>query len=190
MVNHAETLKLVAKSTCQVGMRLSRVKIVSTIYPTANMRLAVENLYSCILEFLLIAHSWCKESKLRHFIHSFTRPHQLQYDDLLQRIAVASDNITELAAVGSQAELRVMHTTHSGKLEGILSAMDDAEKSYKQQLDGLTQVVSALRISNEKHEKKLDLIVSLLEVSGLTMNDFITKVESGQSLARRSHAGC
>ncbi|KAH9232624.1 hypothetical protein K456DRAFT_1772895 [Colletotrichum gloeosporioides 23] len=167
VVNHAETLKLVAKSTCQVGMRLSRVKIVSTIYPTTNMRLAVENLYSCILEFLLIAHSWCKESKLHHFIHSFTRPHQLQYDDLLQRIALASDNITELAAVGSQAELRVMLTTHSGKLEGILSAMEDAEK---------------LKVSNEKQEKKLDLIVSLLEASGLTMNDLVTKEETFQSI--------
>lgn len=178
MVNHAETLKIVAKSICEVGMRLPRVKIVSTIYPTTNMRLAVENLYSCILEFLLIAHSWCKESKLRHFIHSFTRPHKLQYDDLLQRISVASDNVTELAAVGSQAELRVMHTAHSGKLEGILSVLEDAEKSNQQQLDGLAQLVSGLRVSNERHEKKLDLIVFLLEASGLTMNDLITKVES------------
>ncbi|KXH29518.1 hypothetical protein CSIM01_06251 [Colletotrichum simmondsii] len=181
VVNHAETLKIVAKSTWQVGVRLSRVKIVSTLYPTANMRVAVENLYSCILEFLLIAHSWCQESKLRHFVHSFTRPHKLQYDDLLQRIDVASGHITELAAVASQAELRVMHTTHSGKLKGILSALEDAEKSHQQQLDGLTQLVSGLRVSNERHEKRLDLIVSLLEASGLTMNDLITKVETFQS---------
>ncbi|KAK1635255.1 hypothetical protein BDP81DRAFT_47531 [Colletotrichum phormii] len=180
VVNHAETLKIVAKSTWQVGVRLSRVKIVSTIYPTANMRVAVENLYSCILEFLLIAHSWCKESKLRHFVHSFTRPRKLQYDDLLQRISIASDNITELAAVGSQAELRDMHTAHSGKLKGILSALEDAEKSHQQQLDGLTQLVSGLRVSNERHEKRLDLIVFLLEASGLTMNDLITKVETFQ----------
>ncbi|KAG7044366.1 nacht domain protein [Colletotrichum scovillei] len=182
VVNHAETLKIVAKSTWQVGVRLSRVKIVSTIYPTANMRVAVENLYSCILEFLLIAHSWCKESKLRHFVHSFTRPHKLQYDDLLQRISVASDNITELAAVGSQAELRVMHTAHSGKLEGILSALEDAEKSYQQQLDGLTQLFSGLRVLNERNEKKLELVVSLLEASGMTMNDLVTKVETFQSI--------
>ncbi|KAF3806906.1 hypothetical protein GCG54_00007157 [Colletotrichum gloeosporioides] len=190
VVNHAETLKIVAKSTCQVGIRLSRVKADSTIYPTTNMRLAVENLYSCILEFLLIAHSWCKESKLRHFIDSFTRPHQLQYDNLLQRSVVASDNNAELAAIGSQAELRVMHTTHSGKLEGILSAIEEAEKSYKQQLDGLTQVVSRLRVSNEKHERKLDLIVPLLEASGLTMHDLISKVESGRSLAPHNHSRC
>ncbi|KAJ4995880.1 hypothetical protein K4K48_009448 [Colletotrichum sp. SAR 10_66] len=176
VVNHTETLKLVAKSTWQVGMQLSRAKIISTIYPTAQMRIAVENLYSCILEFLLIAHSWCKESKFRHFVHSFTRPHQLQYDDLLQRIAAASNQLTEMAAVGSQAELRVMHKTQDGKLEGILSALGDAEKSYKQQLDGLTQLVSRLRVSNDQHEKKLDLIVSLLEVSGLTMNDLLTKL--------------
>ncbi|CCF35372.1 hypothetical protein CH063_07173 [Colletotrichum higginsianum] len=190
VVNHAETLNIVAKSTWQVGMRLSRVKIVSTIYPTASMRVAVETLYSCILEFLLIAHSWCQESKLRHFIHSFTRPHKLQYDDLLQRISVASDNITELATVGSQAELRVMHTAHSSKLEGILSALEDAEKSNQQQVDGLTQLVSGLRVSNERHEKKLDLIVSLLEASGLTMNGFITKVESRRSLAPHGDSGC
>ncbi|KAK1706644.1 hypothetical protein BDP67DRAFT_167311 [Colletotrichum lupini] len=182
VVNHAETLKIVAKSTWEVGVRLSRVKIISTIYPTANMRVAVENLYSCILEFLLIAHSWCKESKLRHLIHSFTRPHKLQYDDLLQRISVASDNITELATVGSQAELRVMHTAHSGKLKSIISALEDAEKSHQQQLDGLTQLVSGLRVSNERHEKRLDLIVSLLEASGLTLNDLITKVETFQSI--------
>ncbi|KAK2006376.1 hypothetical protein LZ32DRAFT_570350, partial [Colletotrichum eremochloae] len=181
VVNHAETLKLVAKSTWQVGMQLSRAQIVSTIYPTKNMRVAVENLYSCILEFLLIAHSWCKESKLRHFIHSFTRPHQLQYDDLLQRIAAASDHIAEIAAVGSQAELRVMHKTQAGKLEGILSALDDTEKFYKQQLDGLSQIVSRLRVSNEQHEKKLDIIVSLLEVSGIKMNDLVTKVETFHS---------
>ncbi|KDN60750.1 hypothetical protein CSUB01_11041 [Colletotrichum sublineola] len=166
------------RSTWQVGMQLSRAQIVSTIYPTKNMRIAVENLYSCILEFLLIAHSWCKESKLRHFIHSFTRPHQLQYDDLLRRIAVASDHIAEIAAVGSQAELRVMHKTQAGKLEGILSALDDTEKFYKQQLDGLSQIVSRLRFSNEQHEKKLDLILSLLEVSGIKMNDLVTKVET------------
>ncbi|KAK1508859.1 hypothetical protein CABS01_08089 [Colletotrichum abscissum] len=182
VVNHAETLKIVAKSTWEVGVRLSRVKIFSTIYPTANMRVAVENLYSCILEFLLIAHSWCKESKLRHLVHSVTRPHKLQYDDLLQRINVASDNITELAAVGSQAELRVMHTAHSGKLKSILSALEDAEKSHQQQLDGLTQLVSGLRVSNERHEKRLDIIVSLLEASGLTLNDLITKVETFQSI--------
>ncbi|KAK0372975.1 hypothetical protein CLIM01_09661 [Colletotrichum limetticola] len=190
VVNHAETLKIVAKSTWEVGVRLSRVKIVSTIYPTANMRVAVENLYSCILEFLLIAHSWCKESKLRHLVHSFTRPHKLQYDDLLQRISVASDNITELAAVGSQAELRVMHTAHSGKLTSILSALEDAEKSHQQQLDGLTQLVSGLRVSNERQEKRLELIVSLLEASGLTLNDLITKVESRRSLASQSDSRC
>ncbi|KAJ0163678.1 hypothetical protein CTA2_2590 [Colletotrichum tanaceti] len=185
VVNHAETLQIVAKSTWEVGMRLSRVKIVSTIYPTANMRVAVEDLYSHILEFLLIAHSWCNESRLRHLIHSFTRPHELQYDDLLQRIGVASDNITKLAAVGSQAELRVMHTAHSGKLQGILSALGDAERSnqvHQQQLDGLTQLVSGLRVSNERQEKKLDLVVSRLEASGLTMNDLFAKAETLQSI--------
>ncbi|KAF6808227.1 hypothetical protein CPLU01_15697 [Colletotrichum plurivorum] len=182
VVNHAETLKLVSKSIAEVGIRLPRIKIISTIYPTTEMRLAVGDLYSCVLEFLLIAHAWCNESKLRHVYHSFTRPHKLQYDDLLQRIADGSNNIIELAVVGSQAEIRVMHTTQAGKLEAIISILEEADKDCRNQLKSLAHVVSRLGASNKEHGKKLELIISLFEASGLTINDLVTKMETFQSI--------
>jgi hypothetical protein len=135
-VNHGETLKLLAKSISQIAARLPRFKLVSKLYPTAQMRLAIETLYSCLLEFLIRAHGWCNESKLSHFYHSYTRPHELRYKDLLERVTACSNNIIELAAIGSQAELHLMHNTQ---------------------------------------DRKLDLIISLLEASGLTINDLVAQ---------------
>ncbi|KAK0645965.1 hypothetical protein B0T16DRAFT_390484 [Cercophora newfieldiana] len=178
VVNHAETLKLLAKSTSEIATRLPRIKILSQLYATQQMRLAVDNLYSCILEFLLSAHAWCNESKFRHFYHSFTRPHKLRYHELLDRITDCSNNVIELAALGSQAEIRVMHTSQARKLEEILNALEVADRQRQNQLNGLTQVVSRLEGSEERLERKLDLILSLLEASGQTVMDLLAKTET------------
>jgi hypothetical protein len=142
------------------------------------MKLAIESLYSCIMEFLLIAHSWCNESKFRHIYHSFTRPHELRYSDLLQRIETCTDNINELATVGSQTELRVMHNTQSTKLNEIITSLQTSEKTRQAQIDGLNCAISRLEISSRDHDRKLDLIMQWLEASGLTINDLLTKIES------------
>lgn len=112
-VNHAETLKLLSTSLLEVAQRLPRVEVFSMLYPTKQFCLATESLYAAILEFLLIAHAWCNESKFRHIYHSFTRPHELRYQDLLERITDCTNNILELADVGSHTEIRVMHVTHT-----------------------------------------------------------------------------
>jgi hypothetical protein len=142
------------------------------------MRLAVESLYACILEFLLMAHEWCNESKFRHFYHSFTRPPELRYNDLLERITDCSNNIIELAAVGSQAEVHVMHKTHTTKLDDILSELRASEKNRVNQLDSLSHTVLRLEASGRKQGEKLDTIISFLEASGLTVNELLAKIES------------
>jgi hypothetical protein len=148
------------------------------------MRVAIDNLYSCILEFLLSAHSWCNESKFRHFYHSFTRPHKLRYHELLDRVTDCSNNVIELAALGSQAEIRVMHTSQAKKLEDILNTLEVADKERESQLQGLTQVVSRLELSDGRLERKLDMILSLLEASGQTVIDLLEKTESMFSVFR------
>jgi len=178
VVNHAETLKLLAKSTTEIANRLPRVKILSQLYATKQMRLAVDNLYSCILEFLLSAHSWCNESKFRHFYHSFTQPHKLHYQGLLDRITDCSNNVMELAALGSQTEIRVMHASQARKLEEILNGLEAVDKERENQLQGLTRVVSRLETSEERLERKLDLVLSLLEASGQTVMELLAKTES------------
>ncbi|KAK7408041.1 hypothetical protein QQX98_009814 [Neonectria punicea] len=182
VVNHGETLKLLAKCVSQVAARLPRINILSTLYPTKHMKAAVESLYSHILEFLLIAHEWCNESKFRHFYHSFTQPHELRYNDLLERITDCSNTILELAAVGSQAEIHVMYKTQSRKLDYIVSKLEAAEDDRKSQIDGLTHALSRLEASDRNQDKKSDLIISLLEASGLTISDLLVKIETFHSI--------
>ncbi|KAF5233899.1 hypothetical protein FANTH_12406 [Fusarium anthophilum] len=186
VVNHGETLKLLSKSFFEVAQRLPRIEHLSTLYPTKNMKLAIESLYSCIMEFLLIAHSWCNESKFKHIYHSFTRPHELRYGDLLQRIETCTNNINELATVGSQTELRVMHNTQSSKLNEIISSLQTSEKTRQAQIDGLNCAISRLEISSRDHDRKLDLIMQWLEASGLTINDLLTKIETFHSIQTSS----
>jgi len=178
VVNHAETLKLLAKSTTEIANRLPRVKMLSQLYSTKKMREAVDNLYSCILEFLLIAHSWCNESKFRHLYRSFTQPHKLQYQRLLDRITDCSNNVMELATLGCQTEIRVMHTSQARKLVDILNALEVGNKEREHQLQGLARVVSRLQTSEERLEMKLDMVFSLLEASGQTVNELLAKTES------------
>ncbi|KAF4501783.1 hypothetical protein FAGAP_2030 [Fusarium agapanthi] len=182
VVNHGETLKLLSKSLFKVAQRLPRIEHLSALHPTKNMKLAIESLYSCIMEFLLIAHSWCNESKFKHIYHSFTRPHELRYGDLLQRIETCTDNINELATVGSQTELRVMHNTQSSKLNEIILSLQTSEKTRQAQIDGLNCAISRLETSSRDHDRKLDLIMQWLEASGLTINDLLTKIETFHSI--------
>lgn len=169
---------MLAKSTSQLAARLPRINMLSKLYATQDMRKAVESLYSCILKFLLTAHSWVNESKFRHFYHSVTRPPKLQYEGLLDEITTCSNNIFELAALGSQAEIRVMHTSQAQKLDDVLSVLQAADKERESHRDGFARIVSRLEISERSHEKKLDMIISLLEASGLTIEQLLLKTES------------
>lgn len=161
----------------QVGNRLPRTKIMAELYPTEEMQRAIQNLYSEILKFLLMAHEWCNESKLRHIYHSFTRPHQLRYSDLLNNIEDCTREISEVAAIGNQAELRTMRVSQGTKLEAIISTLDASDRERRRQEDGLLHVVSRLENSEREHLKKLDLIISLLHAGGLTIDDLLKRTD-------------
>ncbi|PGH01802.1 hypothetical protein AJ80_08969 [Polytolypa hystricis UAMH7299] len=87
------------------------------LYPTARMKVAVRELYTHLLRFFIRAHDWYQESPWRHALHAITRPVELRYTDLLDKIAECSQAIDQLAISGSQAEVRVMHR----KLDALLS---------------------------------------------------------------------
>ncbi len=159
--------------------------MLSKLYATQHMRQAIESLYSAILEFLLTAHSWVHESKFRHIYHSITRPPKLQYDGLLDKITDCSNNIVELAALGSQVEIRVMHTSQARKLDDILLALNATDTERSSHQDGLAQIVSRLQISERSQQKKLDVIISLLETTGLTIEQLLLKTESEFSSSGR-----
>lgn len=159
-------------------MRLPRAKIVSILYSTQGMKLAVEHLYSYILEFLLIAYGWCNKYKFRHSYHSFTRPHALRYDDLLARITNCSNDVMQIASVGSQAELRVMHEDQTTRLQDVITMLSTADNHRKDQLDSLNNAIARLDSSSREQEKKFNLVITLLRDLGLTSDELLTKIES------------
>jgi hypothetical protein len=129
-VNHERSLATLSSALCDIADKLPRVDLATRLYPTQRMKHAVAVLYADILTFLIRAHVWYQESKLSHALHSFTRPSELRYADLLKNISYHSHNVTDLAVAGSQVEQRDMH-------------LEQKEMSAK--LDNLTALVSHLR---------------------------------------------
>lgn len=150
----------------------------SELFPTGKMRISVENLYSEVLTFLLKANEWCNESVFRRVYHSIMQPPALKYSDTLARIEDLSRDIIELAAVGSQTEIRVMHTSQHNQLEGIITRLEAADRDREAQSQGLYHVVSRMGISHGELEAKVDRMLALLSATGLTVNDLLVKADS------------
>ena len=101
--------KSLAKGLCHVADSLPRVEFLTLLYPTRRMKQAVANLYAYIIRFLIRAQSWYQESKPLHALHSFTRPAELRYADLIEDIEACTRTVDSLASAGAQAEQRDMH---------------------------------------------------------------------------------
>lgn len=107
-MNHENVVSTLAKALAQIAEKLPTVELQSSLYPTGRMRAAVTDLYAIILRFLIRARDWYEEGKLKHFVHSITRPVELRYQDLLEQITDSTRAIEHLATVGHQAEFRDM----------------------------------------------------------------------------------
>lgn len=137
VVNHERSLATLSRALCEIADQLPRVELSTRLYPTKRMKNAVAVLYAHVLLFLIRAHGWYQESKLSHALHSITRPSELRYADLLEKVSYHSRNVTVLAIAGSQAEQRDMHTE---------------QKEMNAKLDNLAALVCHLRetvVSNQ-----------------------------------------
>ncbi|WAO88765.1 Hypothetical protein NCS54_00612700 [Fusarium falciforme] len=180
-VNHLETLELLSTSLLEVAQRLPRAKVLSMLYPTKEIRVAVERLFAAILEFLMMAHSWLNESKFRHIYHSFTRPHELRYKKLLERMANCTNEINEWADVGVRTEIRIMHTGFISQLEKAITAVQNSTSDTEHRIEGLTRAVSNLRDEVRQQHK---LFMHNLEVSrsGTGTDQIIARIEALHSI--------
>ncbi|KAL8369868.1 hypothetical protein RB595_000291 [Gaeumannomyces hyphopodioides] len=104
--NHESTMSLIAKGISQIADKLSHVELATVLYPTERMREAVGRLYADIIQFLIRAHNWCKEGRFLHLVHAVTRPAELRYKDLLERIDEGARTVERLKDAGAQVELR------------------------------------------------------------------------------------
>ena len=101
--------KSLAKGLCHVADSLPRLEFLTLLYPTRRMKQAVADLYAYILRFLIRAQGWYQESRILHALHSFTRPAELRYADIIEEIEACTRTVDSLASAGAQAEQRDMH---------------------------------------------------------------------------------
>ncbi|KAI0523917.1 hypothetical protein F5B22DRAFT_592503 [Xylaria bambusicola] len=125
VINHEKTVTTLAQALSDIADMLPQVKLSSALYPTQYMRTALDELYASIMEFMMRAYDWYEEGTLKHIIHSVTRPVELRYADILQRIARCSQRIQNLASVGQQAEVRDLHIGLDAKLHSMSSRFDE-----------------------------------------------------------------
>ncbi|KAM0510854.1 hypothetical protein ACHAPE_010480 [Trichoderma viride] len=133
-VEHEKTTQLLAKSIAQIAESLPRMHLSSDLYPTPQMKVALEELYASVLNFLVKAYEWYNEGKLSHMFHGVSQQWNRVNADLVDEIAEKSRRIDQLAATASQAELRDMHQVVTAirsrlslsdlKLDEILGKMD------------------------------------------------------------------
>ena len=101
--------KSLAKGLCYVADSLPRLEFLTLLYRTGRMKQAVADLYAYIIRFLIRAQGWYQESKVLHAFHSFTRPAELRYADLIEEIEACTRTVDSLASTGAQAEQRDIH---------------------------------------------------------------------------------
>jgi hypothetical protein len=134
VISHGKVIATLAKAMSRIADLLPRIELQSIIYPTDRMRAAVADLFAYLLQFLIRAQDWYKEGRLRHFIHSITRPVELRYNDLLQQIADSSRLVDQISNSGQQAELRDVH----GKIDKIKSTVEEISNAMTCKSAGLS----------------------------------------------------
>lgn len=78
----------------------------------------VVSIYAYILRFLIRSLGWYQESRLKHALHAITRPLELRYNDILDKISALSQNLNEIGQAGAHAEQRDMHSSIRQLLQG------------------------------------------------------------------------
>ena len=132
-----------AKALSQIADALPRVTLSAILYPTEKMKAAVEELYAHLLRFFIRADDWYREGSLRHILHAVTRPAELRYKDLIEKIAECSRTIDNLALSGSQAELRDMHK----KLDKALSKLERSDAVHSVLMEMRSTMICLSRTS-------------------------------------------
>ena len=114
-MNYDTTIASLAKGMVEIADELPRIELTARLYASQNMKCAVTNLYAYIIQFSLRAFDWYRENSFWHLIHSFSRPFEVRYKDLIAQIKRQSTIIDRLAVLGQQTEQRKI----SRKLEAV-----------------------------------------------------------------------
>ena len=118
-----------AKALCRIADSLPRQELASVLYPTKQIKQGVAQLYAHLMEFLVKAMKWYRESALKHIIHSITQPVGIRYKDILESIEDCSRNVDKWVIASAQAELRDMHTLQQKTLSDVEETRSEVQSS-------------------------------------------------------------
>ena len=139
VTNHQKLLARLSQGLTEIANILPRAQLLIQLYPTQHIYQVIVSLYSYILRFLIRGLGWYQENKLKHALHSITRPSELRYDDILTRMAGLARNLDEAASAGSHAEQRDMHNSIRRQLQ--------QQEVLQQSIESLTDQVAKLQLS-------------------------------------------
>ncbi|KAI1314070.1 hypothetical protein F5Y03DRAFT_336064 [Xylaria venustula] len=162
VINHEKTTATLARALSEIAEMLPQVHLSSALYPTTTMGTAVARLYANIMEFLIRARDWYEEGKMKHMIHSLTRPVELCYGGLLEDISRCTSQIKNLSVSGQQAEIRDMHAEIDERLGYI-------NTGFSQQLDQMNTAV-----------REIELAMTLQSAAMLDTNSRLTDIRFSQ----------
>ncbi|GKU06987.1 hypothetical protein FLAG1_09866 [Fusarium langsethiae] len=173
--NHEATICLISKALSQIADSLPRVELVMVLYPTDRIRQAVSNLYANLVRFFIRAHEWCQEGKLRHLLHSITRPPELRYQDLLEDITVNSREIDQLAAASARVEIRDI----SLKLNSIAAKLDSFQSDSSSAVIQTNQNIIA-RLDSLQVLQSSALLDTNQRLSDLQFSQIMSHIQDGK----------
>ena len=177
-VEHESTASTVATALCDIADSLPHTELASTLYPTSIMKNNVALLYAHIVRFLIRALQWYEEGKLKHTLHSITRPAALHYADLIEDIKRDTRSITSQAIASSQAEQRDMHVELRelrDRTEYAISRSREEQHEVSKELNTITTMFIELRES-------IMLEQSVNARARIEFRDSLSKVQFTQAL--------
>ncbi|KAF7918457.1 uncharacterized protein EAE98_009700 [Botrytis deweyae] len=198
VVNHEKSLAIITDGLCQVADVLPRMENTVNLYPTVQMRKYMIMLNAQIIKLLTVSLSWFKESRALHIIHSVTRPPQIQYNDLVEKIVILSQSISTTAQLSSFAEQRDMHSVMKNmmsKQEILEDKVDDKFTKISQELCKLKTAVVTAQTLNSSAQVSMHQQLSQLQlmnfINNLSLNVTLDPTKSLQIYffaRKRQHA--
>lgn len=142
------------------------------------MKSALADLYAYTIKFFIRAIEWFRENPFQHILHSITRPPELRYKDLLEDIESQSRRLDQLAASGSQAEVRAIHL----ELSDTRTAVMDMRKMMAE----FQAINSSAAI--DTNQRVTDIQFSNI-ISSVSLSALGDHVQAYQNLARLAKSG-
>ncbi|TGO51755.1 hypothetical protein BOTNAR_0345g00030 [Botryotinia narcissicola] len=173
VVNHEKSLAIITDGLCQVAGVLPRMENTVDLYPTVQMRKYMIMLQAQIIKFLTVSLSWFKESRALRILHSVTRPPQIQYNDLVEKIEILSQSISITAQLSSFAEQRDMHSVMKNimsKQESLEDQVDDKFTRISQELCELKTAVVTAQTLNSSAQVSMQQQLSQLQLMSFINN--------------------